>query len=225
LCASACSCRPDERRLRQLGDLADGRDPARVQLARGDRPDAPQPVDGERMQERELSTGRDDEQAVGLGDAARDLCEELGPGDADRDREADPLADVAPQPRGDLDRLARDPLHPAHVEERLVDRQPLDERRRVAEYGEHGLARGDVRLEARRHHGRVGAQPPRLAPAHRGAHAARLRLVAGGEHDAAADDHRPRAQLRIIPLLDRGEERIQVGMQDRRFGSHEHMFA
>ena len=54
------------------------------------------------------------------------------------------------------------------------------------------------------------------AAAHRGADAARLRLVAGGQHDAAADDHRPPAQARIVTLLDRRVERVEVGVQDRR---------
>ena len=54
------------------------------------------------------------------------------------------------------------------------------------------------------------------AAAHRGAHAERLRLVAGGEHDAAADDHRPAAQPRVVALLDRRVERVEVGVEDRR---------
>ena len=78
------------------------------------------------------ASGRHDQQAVGLRDAARDLREELRPRDADRDRQPDLLEHAAPQPRGDLRGRARDPLHPAHVEERLVDREPLDQRRRVA---------------------------------------------------------------------------------------------
>ena len=60
------------------------------------------------------------------------------------------------------------------------------------------------------------AQPARLPAAHRRAHAARPRLVARREHDAAADDHRPAAQPRIVALLDRRVERVEVGVQDRR---------
>ncbi len=37
-------------------------------------------------------------------------------------------SDVALQATGDLDRRAGDPPQPADVEERLVDRDPLDER-------------------------------------------------------------------------------------------------
>ena len=55
--------------------------------------------------------------------------------------------------------------------------------------------------------------------AHRGADAERLRLVAGGEHDPAADDHRPAAQARVVALLDRRVERVEVGVQDRRLAA------
>ena len=78
-----------ERRLGELRDLADRVDPARVQLRRRLRPDAPQPLDRQRVEEVELAVGRDDEQPVGLGDAARDLGEELRARDADRDRQPD----------------------------------------------------------------------------------------------------------------------------------------
>ncbi len=53
----------------------------------------------------------------------------------------------------------------------------------------------------------------------------RLRLVAGCEHDTPADDDGPAAQTRIVSLLDRREERVEVGVQNRRFARHEHMFA
>ena len=57
-----------------------------------------------------------------------------------------------------------------------------------------------------------------------------LGLVAGGEHDPAADDHGAVAQPWIVALLDRGVERVEVGVQDRRRSvivqrRIEHMFA
>ena len=87
----------------------------------------------------------------GLADGAGDLGEELRAGDADGDRQPDPLAHVGAQPGGDLDRRAGDAAQPADVEERLVDRDALDERRRVVEHGEHGPAGVGVGLEAGRH--------------------------------------------------------------------------
>ena len=89
----------DERALVEPRDLPDRRDPARPELPRRDRPDAPEPLDRERMQEGELAVRRHDEQAVGLRDAARHLGEELRPRDADRDRQPDALEHVALQPQ------------------------------------------------------------------------------------------------------------------------------
>ena len=144
----------------------------------------------------ELPVGLDEEQPVGLGHAAGHLGQELGAGDPDGDGQPDVGQHLRPQPAGDLDRRPGDPPEAADVEERLVDRQPLDERRGVAEHLEHGLAGVGVGREPGPHDDRVRAQPQRLAPAHGRAHAVRLGLVAGGEHDAAADDDRAAAQAR-----------------------------
>ena len=123
---------------------------------------------------------------------------------------------VAAQAGGDLDRRAGDPPQAADVEERLVDGQALDERRGVLEHLEHRRAGVDVGREPGRHDDGVGAQPPGLVPAHRRAHAERLGLVAGGEHDAAADDDRAAPQAGVVALLDGGVEGVEIGVQDRR---------
>ena len=62
--------------------------------------------------------------------------------------------------------------------------------------------------------------------AHRRAHAERLGLVAGGEHDAHADQHRPAAQRGVVALLDRRVERVEIGVQDALTPASilEHMF-
>ena len=125
------------------------------------------------------------------------------------------LEDIAPQPHRDLGGRARDPLQPAHIEERLVDRQAFDQRRRVLEDAEDGLAGGDIGRESRRHDDRPRAQAACLSPAHGGSDAVGLGLVAGRQHDAPADDHRAAPQAGIIPLLDGCVERVQVGVQDR----------
>ena len=190
---------PDHRHQRGLGeprDLADARDPALAQLVGGDRAHAPQPLDRQQVQEGELAAGRHHEQAVGLGHAAGHLGEELRPRHADRDRQADPLEDLAAQAHGDVHRRPRDPAHPADVEEGLVDREPLDQRRRVGEDLEDRLARLRVGRHPRADHDRVRAQPSRRRAAHRRAHAVRLGLVARREHDPATDDDRPAAQAR-----------------------------
>ena len=190
--------------------------PVGVQLGRGDRADPPEPLDRQRVQELLLAVRRHPQQAVGLADGAGHLGEVLGAGDADRDRQPDLVAHPSPQRRADRLGIPDQPAQPADVEERLVDRDALDQRRGVVEDLEDRAARLDVRREARRHHERVRAQPLRLPPAHRRLHAVRLGLVARGEHDAAADDHRAPAQPRVVALLDGGEERVEVGVQDAR---------
>ena len=204
----------DELVLVQPRGLRDGRDPVGVQLARGDRADAPQPLDRQRVQEGELLAGGHLEQAVGLRHGARHLGQVLGGGDPDGDRQAHLVEHPLLEPDRDLTRRARDPPHAADVEERLVDRQALHQRRRVAEDVEHRLARLRVGLEAARDHHRVRAQRQRPPPAHRRLHPASLRLVAGRQHHPAAHDHRPPAQPRIVPLLDRRVERVEVRVQD-----------
>ena len=153
-----------QRGLADTRDLADRRDPARVELGLGDRADAPEPADRERMQELELAFGRDHEQPVGLGHAAGDLREELRARDADRDAQSDAFEHLAAQPHRDLGRCARDPEQATDIEEGLVDRQALDQRRGVLEHLEHGLARGGVRLHARPHDDRARAEAARVTP-------------------------------------------------------------
>ena len=75
------------------------RTPVRVQLARRRRPDAPDALDRQRVQELELAARRHDEQPVGLRRAARDLRQHLRARDADAQRQPDLLAHLAPQQR------------------------------------------------------------------------------------------------------------------------------
>ena len=148
LCASACSLRPaplpssltSERSSSSATSATVSIPTPRMPRGRGG-PDAPQRLDRQRVEEVELALGRDDQQPVGLGLRARHLGEELRARDADRDRQPDLLAHLAPQPPRDLLRRAGDPLHPARVEERLVDRERLDLRRGVVEHLEHRAAR------------------------------------------------------------------------------------
>jgi len=98
-CVEVPARRPTEHehqcRLREVGHLTDGRDPSATELAGGHRPDTPEPLDRERMEKRQLATGRHDEQTVGLGHAAGDLGEELRSGHPDCDGQTDPLANIA----------------------------------------------------------------------------------------------------------------------------------
>ena len=215
----------DEHRLVQPRDLADGVDPARVELVRRHPADAPQPLDGERVEERQLVARGHDEEAVRLGDAARDLGEELRPRDTDRDRS--PTWSRTRRRRA----APRSPA-PGQPGARAHGRRGTPRRSRALrreasflEHLEHRLARLRVRRHARSHDDRLRAEPSGLPATHRGADAVRLRLVARGEHDPRADDHRAAAEPIVVPLLDRREERVDVCMQHRGLPRHEHMFA
>ncbi len=193
-------------------------DAALVQLGRRHRADAPQPLDRQRVQERQLALGGTSSSPSGLATPlatlARNFVRAMPTVIAGRRRRA-----PASQPHRDLDRRARTPPQPADVEERLVDRDALDERRGVLEDREHRLARLDVRVEPRRHHDRLRAQLARLPPAHRRADAERLRLVARGQHHAAADD-RPAGRAAAARRAARPTRRTSRG---RRAGSRTHV--
>jgi hypothetical protein len=70
----------------------------------GCRPDPPDPLDREWVEEGELAPGWDEEEPVGLGGCAGDLGEVLGAGDADGNRQPQTLAGDAPEADGDLPR-------------------------------------------------------------------------------------------------------------------------
>ena len=222
-------CRPAEQRgqhrLGDAGELADRLDAAGSQLRRRHRPDAPDALHRQRMEEGQLALRRHDEHAVRLRERAGHLREELRAGDADADRQPDALADRAAEANGDLCRCAGDSFHAPDVEERLIDRESLDEWSRVVEDGVQRLARFRVGRHPWPNDNGLGTEPARLPAAHRRTDSVGLGLVARGEHHAAADDHGTAAQTGIVALLDRREERVCVGVEDRRSTRHEHMFA
>src|SRR5512132_2101175 len=215
----------NERRFAERRNLRHGLDGPFAELGRGDRSDAPEALDREGVQEGQLAVGGNHQQSVGLRDPARDLGEELRPGNAHRDGEPQLLEDLPPEPDGDLGGRSRDPPQPADVEEGLVDRQPLDERRRVAEHLEERLAGFAVRVHARANDDGLRAEPASERAAHRRSDAERLRLVARREHDPGADDDRAAPQGGVVPLLDRGVEGVGVRVQDRRLIGHVRMLA
>ena len=204
----------------ELGQLPDGADAEPVQLLGGHGTDPPQPFDRQREQERLLPLGFDHEQPVGLADRAGDLGEELGPRDPDRDGQSDLRTNPLTQSHRDLLGRARDASETADLQKRLVDGEPLHERRRIAEDREHVSTGRGVGVHPRRDDHGIRAQVARLPAAHRGAHPTGLRLVARRQHHAAADDDRPAAQRGRVTLLDRGVEGVEIGVQHGRLAPH-----
>ena len=84
--------------------------------------------------------GIDHDKAVRLGDLRGDLGQVLGARHADRDRQAEFGPDAAADRRGDLGWGAEEMRAAGDVGEGLVDRDPLDKRREVAEDGDRGVA-------------------------------------------------------------------------------------
>ena len=230
LCASACSCRPTRGRAARRARLGDAATSPTVR-SRTSELRAPSPgrhprarSTGSGWRNASSPSGGTTRRPSGLATPLATLARNFVARDADRDRQPDLIAHVAAQPRRDLGRRAADALEAAHVEERLVDRQPLDERRRVLEDAEDRLAGVDVGREARRHDDRVRAQAARLSAAHRRPHAECLGLVARRQHDAGADDHgRPRRPGSSRCSTDAKKASTSACRIVR--GRHEHMFA
>ena len=182
---------------------------------------------GNGVKERQLPIGRDHQQASPAWPRPRHLGQELRPGHTDGDGKADlGPEDRAPKLSSDLCRGSGDAPQAPHVKECLVDGKGLDEsawcdgRPRTPSLAGVGIGR-----HAGRHHDGTGAQAAGLPPSHRRPDAERLGLVAGGEDHSGPHDHGPPLQARVIPLLDRRVERVQIGMQDRRLATHAPMVA
>jgi hypothetical protein len=177
-----------------------------------------QPADRQRVEYRVDLGGAHDDESVGLLEVGGDLGHELVRRHADRCCERGSLADHA------LD-LPRDPFPVSvqrrarrDVEESLVQRQSLHQRRELVEDAE-DLARN--RLVVR--HPRRDAQGLRAAAqgfAHRHgrAHAKAAHLVARGRDDTpcacAAHDHGAAAQRCVVALFDGCIKGIHVHVQD-----------
>jgi hypothetical protein len=112
-------------------------------------------------------------------------------------------------------------LRARQIEERLVDRERLDERREVPKDGHDLFADGAVLGTVDGHEDALRAERACRAQRHGGVHTELARLVRGSADDAtvvrpaAADDHRLAAQRGVVALLDGRKERVEVRMQDR----------
>ena len=101
-----------------------------------------------------------------------------------------------------------------NVGESLVDRDPLDQRREVAQYPDRGVAEPLVLLEVPADEDQVGAKRSRPPSRHAAVDAEGLRFVRRREHHAAPYRDRPPLEGRIEHLFDRSVERVQVRMKD-----------
>ena len=198
---SDAPCFPKRRTRRSGGSAARSPIVLTPYSARADRgllPDAPQPPDRERREERLLLARRHDDQPVRLPQVRRDLGHQLRPGHADRRGQADLVADLVLDPAGDRRPVAEQRRRARHVQERLVDRDRLDQRR-VAPQDRHDIAAGDlVAPPVDRQEHRVRTPAVGLAQRHRRVDAEAARLVARRRtrhpaHPRCPRHRRPRA--------------------------------
>ena len=218
-----------QRVARRGGELGDGVDALLGQLLLGDRPDAPDEADRQRVEELALAIGWHHHQSIGLGHLRGDLGEVLRARGSDRDGQAHLGAHALADAGGDVLGWPEEVHGPADVEERLVDGDALDQWREVAEYRHHLVGQALVVAEVPAHEREVGAQLLRPPSRHAALHPEALRLVRGSEHHAAADGDGHAAQIGLQQLLDGRIERVEVGVEDGGTGGHpgslgEHVF-
>ena len=157
--------------------------------------------------------------AAGLRELARDPRERLVRRDADREREVARVAHRALDPLGDVARRSCMTRGTGEVDEEVVDRGDLDQRRELEQDARRPLAQPVRGLRVAVAEDRDRAAPGGFGQAHPRVHAEAPRLVGAGHHQVArigwpADDDRPAAELGVERLLDRGQEGVHVEVQD-----------
>ena len=120
------------------------------QSLRGGGPDPGNRPDGVGVQEGELVAGNDEDDPgprvepvrsdPGLRGLRRQLGDEFGPADADGTGEPEVVQHPSAQARRDRPTVAEQPVRTGHVEEGLVDRDRLDDRRDVVTDPDEALA-------------------------------------------------------------------------------------
>jgi hypothetical protein len=109
------------------------------------------------------------------------------------------------------------PFGAGEIEERLVDRQRLDQRGESQHHAAHLAAGLGIFFHVGPDDLGVRAKPQRLVHRHRRSDAVSAGDIAGGGNDtaaAAADDHRFGCKRGVVAFLDRGVERVAIDMGD-----------
>ena len=209
-----------ERPSRHLRQLPDGQHADLGQSRLGDRAHAPHQLDGQVVQEIQFGVGIDDDQPVGLGHLRGDFRQVLRARHADRDRQAKLRPHAAPDRPRNVGRRTEEMGAARDVGKGLIDGNPLDEGREIAEHLDGGVAQPLVLLEMAADKSEVWTELARAPPRHAAADPEGLGFVGSGQHNPAADGDGLAAQGRVEQLLDRGIEGVQVRMEDG--GRHIH---
>ena len=100
------------------------------------------------------------------------------------------------------------------IGESLIDRDSLNERRKIIEHLDGGIAQPLVVVEMTTDKDQLRTEFTRASSRHSAADSERPCFVRSGKHDPAADGDRLAAQGRVEQLFDRGIEGVQVRMED-----------
>jgi hypothetical protein len=100
----------------------------------GNRADTPHQFDGQGVQEFQFTERIDNHQPVGFCDLRGDFGQVLGARDADGDRKTDFRTDALTDRSCNVGRRAKQMRAAGDIQKRLVDRDPLDERRKIIEH-------------------------------------------------------------------------------------------
>jgi hypothetical protein len=208
-----------ERFARQGSDLADRLYPQALECLSGNEAYAPQPADRKGIEELLHPAGLNHHEPVRLLQVAGNLSQELVGRHAHRRHQPQTLADLLLDAAADFHGRAEQRLRARDVQERLVQRQWLDEGSERAQDLPDLFRNLGVVVQPRRQHDRVRAEPPGGGGGHGAMHTVFPHLVVGRRDHAAplrraAHDDGFADQLPAVPLLDRGVEGVHVNMED-----------
>ncbi len=186
----------------QLAELPNGMDTNLGQPRPSGRPHSPHQLDRQVMKEIQFGLGIDDHQPVRLGHLGGNFRKVLGAGHTDRDWQAKLRAYSTTYRSGDLSRRAEKVSAPCNVSKGLVDRNPLDERSKIAEHGDGSIAEPLIVVEMSADKDQLRTKLLSPPPRHTAANSKGFCLVGRSEDHASADGDRFSAQRRIEQLLD-----------------------
>jgi lipoprotein-anchoring transpeptidase ErfK/SrfK len=200
-------------------EVADRLDTRAGQPFFGARPDARQEPDGKRRQEGGLASRADNRQPAGLAPIGCDLRDDLGRCDAERAREVGSRAHDRADTLGDGPSVVEIGSDFLEVEVPLVDADLLHGGNDLADERPHFAGVISVQGMPRTNEGGMRATTQRFGARHRGVDPIAASDVVRGCDDAAAvrvaaDDERHGAVRRLLQLLDRGKERIEVEVRN-----------
>ena len=150
-----------------MGDVGHGAQPQSLQRLLRAIADTPQGSDRQLVKETDHLGLRHDEQPVRFGKTRCQLCDELGGGHPDRAGDALLISDRVADPLADLTGRTQPASSAGHVEEGLVQRQRLDDRRHAGEDRHDGTGDALVAGVVRSHHRGLRTQPTGPGDGHR----------------------------------------------------------